>query len=290
MKISKRPLVFVVLTALSVTAVIVESCKTNDLNTAENSKKGYAFLENINMDIPRLKTVKIVVPPTRAMTDSADILADDEIWIYFDRPEAASVPPPGGGPGGGDTGAGDPTMPLPQTTTDLLDMASGFGSDLSFVQDGTYNDSTKVSVSEAREALQPMIDNSRNYLVTCGMSQLEITQAIMESGEDETLIIPVATALASQDAASPTIPNPNPMAMLKFDPLSGHAYAASTWTRALECAMQSLGLDLINALSGVPIHKITKPILKRAIKVVAARAFGPVGVLIVMVEFGYCMQ
>ena len=290
MKISRRPLVFAVLTALSVTAVIVESCKSNDLNTAENSKKGYAFLENIYMYIPRLKAVKIVVPPTRAMTDSAGILAEDEIWIYFDRPEAASVPPPGGGPGGGDTGAGDPTMPLPQTTTDLLDMASGFGSDLSFVQDGTYTDSLKISETEARNALRPLIDQSRTYLVTKGLTQLEITQALQEENLEETLIIPVASALAAEDASAPTVPNPNPVTMTMFDPFSNQAFAESNYSRAIRCAMEALGVDLVYMFRGQSITRISKALFKRALKVVASKILGPASVLIVMVDFGLCMQ
>ena len=234
-----------------------------------------------SLQIKMILDAKVVVPPTRSAVAGENL---EGTWVYFNAP--ASVPPPNpGGGGGGDTG-GDPTMPLPQTVTDLLEMASDFETDLSLDQDGSYNDSILVSDDEARMALASLVDASRSYFVSNGLTQIEITEAINESGEDETMIVPLATYMAAHEASSPTMPDvtaffPNPFVTF--------VHAESKWSKALTCAIEVMGLDVIQDAVSIQAWKhLTKKMLVVLIKKVAIRFVGPVGALIIMAQYAHC--
>ena len=277
---NKRKIVILVGFALSlVGTVLFEACRSDkDWQTEKTAAKD--FFSKFEANRSSFMDAKVVVPPTRNAMDG-DSIAEGNTWVYFSVPE----PNPGGGDGGG-TG-GDPTMPLPQTVTDLLEMAANFGSDLSLDQDGSYNDSILVSDDEARIALASMVDASRSYFVSRGLTQSEITEAINECGVDETLIVPLASNFAAYDTSSPTVPDvtayfPNPFVT--------YVYAESMWSKARNCAISVLGGDIIKEIVEEQAgRKLTLKIMKMAIKKYAKRCLGPVGALFLVYDFSSCL-
>ncbi len=100
----KRSLVFLLIASMSVFAFLIESCQNQELSFQGDIKeRAYAFLEHIYNSSKSLRDANIIIPLTRSKNDSAAELSDDEIWLFFDRPE--TVPPPyPGGPDPGETG------------------------------------------------------------------------------------------------------------------------------------------------------------------------------------------
>lgn len=166
-------------------------------------------------------------------------------------------------------------------------MAEQFGTDLDLTQDGEYNDSILISESEARYALQSMVQSSRIYFESRGLTQDEISQAVAESGEDETMLVPLSMELAAKDITSPSMPDLTTSLSNFF---TMRLYATSQWEKAGLCALEALGIDIFTRIGLHAGQKIAKGILLRAIKAAAKVYSGPLGVAITVCHFVYCMQ
>lgn len=279
---TKRAYVLMALMVMSVGALLIESCRSDGSDLNLSQKESEEYLGTVGELIPGAMRHKITMVSTR----SGDTISGG-VWVYFDRPGDSPntpTPDPGIGGGGGNTG-GDPTMPLPQTMEELYEMAASFDTDLSLDQDGTYNDSIMISESEAHAALSDLIRVSKNYLVAKGLSMTEINEAIEESGVCEDCLIPVCLQLAGYDAQSQPLPDITTQLLNCLNP---PLFAAPSWDRALHCAINTLGLDILKALS-MPYDKISKQLIIRAVKLVGKRTLGVVGVVWFMYEYMDCL-
>jgi hypothetical protein len=65
--------------------------------------------------------------------------------------------------------------------------------------------------------------------------------------------------------------------------------ATPAYAQPGDCAMKSLGADFLFGVSGSSLKTWGKAAIKKAFKSVAKKMLGPIGALIAVVEFSYCM-
>lgn len=140
-----------------------------------------------------------------------------------------------------------------------------------------------VSYESTVSALQPMVENSRRYLYSIGMTDMDISEMIQEAETDESSLIPFTFALLEAEQQYYAMKEARHISILP------RAYAVS-WGDVGHCALQALGVDIIASLrlSGAKVW--TKAALKSAFKAVAKRVVGPIGVAIFAIEFSICIS
>lgn len=170
------------------------------------------------------------------------------------------------------------------TLRDIERIVVEYGAQLSIVEDPTVSvDLIAVSEESIQDAIQPMIQQSKQYLYSLGLNDCDIAEMLEDADANESVLVPFSIALVESDihylAQSKT----------RRHSLIPTAYAALTWGDACTCALEALGFDVILALDRSGASVLTKTAMKKALKTVAKRCVSYIGVAIFAIEFGICL-
>lgn len=170
-----------------------------------------------------------------------------------------------------------------KTLGDIERIVKEYGAVLEHVEGPVETDGLiPVSKAEIQTSLQPLVQHSKQYLYSLGMSESDISEMIAEADADESALIPLAAAMVESDMQY--------FAQAKASRFSliPNAYAL-TWGDAGNCALYALGWDVAAALNRSSGRAFTKAAMKTALKAVAKRCVGYIGVAIFVVQFGACL-
>ena len=173
--------------------------------------------------------------------------------------------------------------------SDLQNIAYSYAASLQLLDPSDdLNDAQNVVwVSEAktREAMSSMIMQSKSYLHSLGMTELDIQQMLEEESADETLLVPFTLAMVEHD-------NSCYYSWMKYHSFSliPSAFAAVSWDTVAHCALHAIGADIFFGLGTSMCKSWTKLAIKRAFKTAATKMIGPVGAAIVIIDFSLCMN
>tara|TARA_R110002073_G_scaffold108336_9_gene243611 strand:+ start:44811 stop:45632 length:822 start_codon:yes stop_codon:yes gene_type:complete len=129
------------------------------------------------------------------------------------------------------------------------------------------------------DALQPSIKNAKSYLYSLGLTDVEIENELQGS-EDSNLVLVVMSLIDAENKNNSTT-------AFNYNDLFGQSvYAMATPQDWYDCLLRSVGIDAVVELFN---GKVTKEIAKKAIRKVASRTLGWIGVAIAVYEYGDCM-
>lgn len=133
------------------------------------------------------------------------------------------------------------------------------------------------------QSLEPLVDQSKQYLYTKGFTEQDIQAMIAEEDAEETDLIPLVMAITQAENGQ-LVANNN-----IYFPVNT-AYAKINWNQVGHCAMHALGVDILFSLGASSATVWSAVAIKSAFKTVAKRMLGPIGVAIAVVDFGFCMN
>lgn len=173
------------------------------------------------------------------------------------------------------------------TLVELVDFAESVDATLSSLNDGTAVDSVLVSETEAREKLDPMVEQAWKYLRSRGMTTSEIQAMLDANNADETELVPLMLAIMDYEGEfdkgtvsySPPSTNPNEPTQDKQLDLE----------KVGKCALQAIGADIFHHLLLDGVKVISKKLAIELFTVVAEKYAGPIAVVVAVVEFANCM-
>jgi len=151
-------------------------------------------------------------------------------------------------------------------------------------------DCYEVLVNDITEALNPSVASAKNYLLSYGYSNNEITEIL--DGEDETFLPALVYGMIAVDSESNGITyNNNELELLNNLLGIQSTYAQVSGGDIVGCAVAALGLDILEDIRTAKAKgkKIGKKFLKKAVKKVATKLLGPIGVAITIGQFAYCL-
>lgn len=137
----------------------------------------------------------------------------------------------------------------------------------------------EVSEEPIRTALQPLVVEAKNYLMSKGATNQQIIDMLQEEDAEEIDLIPFVKALTSIEQDQYAVRNISL-------PFIGEAKALPAF---IECGLVALGMDALYALGASGASSWTWGAMKTAFKSVAKRFLGPIGVAVAVVSFGLCM-
>ena len=154
--------------------------------------------------------------------------------------------------------------------------------------------SIQVSETKVRQELSPMVNASRQYLYSKGISESDIQELLEENNADETVLSVFALLLSEQEMRERI--SSNKISTASFNPLgffATPAYCARDKGRlsyAFDCAIEALGVDIFFCLSSSRAVAWSKAAMNKTFKTVAKRVMGPIGVAIALGEFLWCLH
>lgn len=139
-----------------------------------------------------------------------------------------------------------------------------------------------------------LIASAKQYLYNLGYNDADILEIL--DGEDESLLIALVTeieAVRQMELNAVLGTGIKDMPYLSFiDEFNNLAQSTdpnAKLPQAVICAVEAIGLDVIYAFASEGIEKLAKKSLKKAIKKLATKFLGPVGIGIVVAEFAWCI-
>lgn len=149
---------------------------------------------------------------------------------------------------------------------------------LRLISDSTCIDTIYVSESKCSEALEPLVQESKNYLYAKGFTELEIQQMLAEKGADESELLPFVIAVAEEEEYfANNLANQSSTRAVQID-----------WAKVGACSFYALGGAFITELRKTGATVLTKAVLKQAFKATATRLSGVVGAAIFIYDFSKC--
>jgi hypothetical protein len=140
-----------------------------------------------------------------------------------------------------------------------------------------------VSLDEVRNTLHPLVIASKEYLYSKGFTEQDIQEMLTENNATEEDLIPFVVTLTQIETQEQNTSDSGFMKMLPF-----HSTYAIDWAQVGHCAMHALGVNIIFSI-GSSSATWTMSSIKAAFKDVAKRILGPIGVLIAVADFSFCM-
>ena len=148
-----------------------------------------------------------------------------------------------------------------------------------------------VSESAARKSLDPLVQESKQYLYSKGFTEKEIQDLLVECGADETDLVRIVLAISSEENSANELAVRQTRSFNTFSLLATPAYAQN-WGKITRCTLQTLGVNEL-AYAFASLKKFTKSAIisavKATFKTTAKRLLGPIGAIVAITEFGLCM-
>ena len=140
-----------------------------------------------------------------------------------------------------------------------------------------------VPVETVANSLNPLIQESKQYLYSMGFTEQDIQQMIAEENAIEADLIPLVMSMTLLEDNLQVARN-----YLGLFPINA-AYANMSWSEVGRCAIHALGFDAIFSLTSSGAKVWSMATIKTVFKTVAKRMLGPIGVAIAVVDFGLCL-
>lgn len=265
-KISTLILTCAIITA---TFLIIESCQ-NDVPTKTKSQSSNSFQNSFNSSIDFVLHHDITTTQSRAVA----IKSDDAITMYVAFPD--------------DEISIKPTLSEIKTVADIIELVEDTGADYSFDPKDEYPDSISLSENEAKVALNPLVAESKKYLYSKGLSESDIKEMLAENNVDETTLVPFVLALIEYENNEQTISLANATPFPNLFALNANAMTVD-WAKVGNCALQAIGIDFLFSVGSSNLKTWGIAAIKRAFKPIAQRLLGPIGALIAVGSFAYCL-
>lgn len=264
--------------SLALTSFIAfTSCNSSDDGESANSPQEQAINEladTYNQTMPDLFATKVWKnKPNRVMSvNPTKVDSLTTVYVYSNN-----------------TGGTKLDVSNQLTLKDFSETLEVTSATFSFYNDGTAIDSVQVAEREAREKLAPMVEKSKKYLKSKGLTDADIAEMLAENNADETQLVPFALALMEVEEDINAYSN-----VMYSPPSTGKQNPTQTtqidWNKVGRCALQALGADVLSALwSSHVAGAWTVACLKATFKTVAKKTLGPIGAAIAVVEFAGCM-
>lgn len=270
----KRKNLFFIL--VSLVSLMIVSCQSEDETTQSSNTEFAEFANVYNSTMSDIFSIGVDKPNNGNNGSGPKRLPDSN---RLDTTQQIFIIP--NGPGYMETQYAGCTL------VELVDFAESVDATLSSLNDGTAIDSVLVSETEAREKLDPMVEQAWKYLRGKGMTTAEINAMLEENNADETTLVPLMIALMDYEgcfdesvvAQVPSM-NPNePSQDKQFD-----------YKQAALCVVEALGIDIIEEIIKSGTQTITKKFIIKTFKKVASKYVGgPVAVAITVIDFADCM-
>lgn len=143
------------------------------------------------------------------------------------------------------------------------------------------NYSLSVDTNAVTTSLNPLVQDSKEFLYTKGFTEQDIQQMLVEENAVETDLIALAMVITENEATYPVARN--------YSSSFVNSAQALTWSEVGHCASHALGMDVLFSLGSSGATVWTMGAIKTAFKSVAKRMLGPIGVAIAVVDFGFCL-
>jgi len=245
---------------------IIQSCQREQY---ENSDTGIAnakfttALKQYKNSIGNLSINKRSHSLTGRLSESGDIIA------YMELPLDAS----------------SETIAFYENMTSIQDLANLIDNHNAILQyeptETNSNYQVNLPLDAIEESLNPLVQQSKEFLYTKGFTEQDIQQMIQQENGSETDLIPLVMTITQAENGNLVANNFN------FLPIN-YAYSY-TWSEVGHCGMHALGVDLLFSLGSSSATVWSMAAIKSAFKTVAKRMLGPIGVAIAVVDFGLCM-
>jgi hypothetical protein len=143
------------------------------------------------------------------------------------------------------------------------------------------NYSLGINVNAVVNSLNPLIQESKQFLYAKGLTEQDIQQMLSEENAAETDLVPLVMVITENEVSYPIARN--------YSNLFINSAQALTWSQVGHCAAHALGVDVLFSLGSSGATVWTMGAIKTAFKTVAKRMLGPIGVAIAVVDFGFCL-
>lgn len=146
----------------------------------------------------------------------------------------------------------------------------------------------QLSKEEVKKTLDPMVEKSKEYLIAKGFTSEEIQQMLLENKADESDLVTLVLLMTNEECKQ------KQDAEIAKEQSNYNFFAtpcrANVYSAAFDCGIEAVGLDIFSGLTQSAAKTWSKAIIKRVFKDVAEKALGPVGVVIAVADFGWCMH
>ncbi|MFT3903486.1 MAG: hypothetical protein QM727_09945 [Niabella sp.] len=140
-----------------------------------------------------------------------------------------------------------------------------------------------LPIETITNSLNPLIQESKQYLYSRGFTEQDIQQMLNEENALETDLIPLVMIITQAENGQSVARN-----YLNLFPINT-ASAKVDWSEVGRCAIHAIGVDILFSLGASGATVWSTMAIKTAFKTVAKRMLGPIGVAIAVVDFGFCM-
>lgn len=135
---------------------------------------------------------------------------------------------------------------------------------------------------EIIESLKPLVEGTKELLLAYDIDSNKLSEDFEDLNDPRIALVGlIALAVESKES--------NEAVMNFSSAFIPSAYAAAPPSTAVQCAVEAIGLDVVYAVASEGFEKAAKKGLKKAIRKVAAKFLGPVGIGIAVAEFAWCM-
>jgi len=257
---------------------IVQACE-NNINEPENVAKEdfLSALRESSYKINNISAKKIDFSDTQArdLTDGTIVIDENVTKLCLDEPVDDT------GSTGGDLTLGE-----------IIALDINILNDKDFDIDEVGNYCYEVSEEEAIESLNPAIVQAKEYFYSFGFSDNDIIE--MLDGKDESnLVLLVAGIIASENSNNNTSSTdnfePNLFGISTVISQENPNFADKSWS----CFWEATGIGAFSEVFDA-VKSANKAILKKvgskALKKLAKKFLGPIGIAIAVVEFSFCMN
>jgi len=256
---------------------IVQSCQTESVNSEFNNIAKENFLASLQKTEENLNSVqtkinlKTTLKTNTTKTTSSEV-GETTVVCLIDPPKDEEI-----------TGFGK-----------LLQVAIDWDLVIDEVDNGDPSiDCYVVLVQDVQQALNPGVENAKNYFRNqFGFTDDDIVE--MLDGEDENLLIPyVIQILALQENEGYVASFENELFSLFGQTAFAINQNSSVGNAIWDCTMEAIGVSaLLETFSAIQAGN--KYLLKKAgvkaLKKLAKRFLGPIGIAIAVVDFAFCMN
>lgn len=263
-------ILFVFGTFMSLGAIIVDSCQSDDTNTASLSNN---LIGKMGIESKKAMAEELVVRPAnnsmhRAANKNNALLMQK---VYVDFPE------------------GTPSSDIEKVSKlesldDMMLLSHQTAAEFHFEKSDLTKDSIVISEDKAKKAIIPMVAESREYLYAKGFTKKDIDDMLKENNADETVLVSFVLTLIEREQLE------NKLAISKSYSsfFAIPARAEVDWGKAGNCALHALGVDIFYGLSQSTLKTWGVTAMKRAFATVAKKIVGPIGVAFFVGDFAWC--
>lgn len=273
-KFSKGMLALLTLNLIVVLSVFIfDSCKKAAYENSDAKQANTKFLTALEKNKKSITSVSFSKKANHNTMARSVAPASDEIAVYVQFPTQEVT---------------DQAYSLYQNTESMqgiVDLVHEADAVIQYESTPTNsNYQINVPIETIVNSLNPLVQESKQYLYTKGFSEQDIQQMIAEENAEEIDLIPFVMALTRAE-------NTQAVARNNYSGFFvNSAYArAITWSDAGACAVAALLGDFAGFAYGSSATVWSMAAMKTAFKSIAKKMFGPVGVAIAVAEFGICL-